>query len=68
MKIEKGFFKGPLWSLLIGRYTPNVMQCRIISQFPEDRQMWREYDRLDQQREPQETLKETTGEGTCPDN
>lgn len=44
------------------------MQCWIISQFPEDRQMWSEDDRLDQQRVPRESLKEPAGSGRRPDN
>ena len=67
IKTEKGF-EGTPRSLLFSQDSPILMQCRTISLFPEDRQMRSEDDSLDQQGVPQESLKETTGKGRCPDN
>lgn len=55
MEIEEGY-KGPSGRLIISCDTPILMQCRIISVFPADRQMWSEDDRSDQQRVPQASL------------
>lgn len=70
MKIEEGFKGAFGGSLIISLDMPILMQCIIISLFffPADRQMWSEDDRSDQQRVPQASLKETTGEGRCPDS